>query len=101
MLSQYFFFFGIISFKLPCFLHVAGASSQVKVDLFVALYRVTLVFVNRFFYIVGQASSATTVVGPSNKLFVEQIFLCEVVHVVFFSFVRLYSFMYFAASSTL
>ena len=79
-----FFFFGITSFKLPCFLHVAGASSQVKVDLFVALYRATLVFVNRFFYIVGQASSATTVVGPSNKLFVEQIFLCQVVHVGFF-----------------
>lgn len=67
--------------------------------------------VSRIVYVVSQWGGATAVAAPSNKLLVEQMFLGQVVHVVFFFlFVRLYilvkfdsftNFMYFAASSAL
>ena len=86
-----------------------------KTGPFVGLWRFVFAFVsqflvNRIVYIVCQGGSATAVAGPGNKLFVEQMYLGQVIHVVFFSFVRLYilvkfdnftNFMYFTASSTI
>ena len=40
--------------------------------------------VSRIVYVVSQWGGATAVAAPSNKLLVQQMFLGQVVHVVFF-----------------
>ena len=96
--------------SFSCLLCVAGASSQVKVDPFIALCRfvpaiINQFLVNRIVYIVRQGGSTTAAAGPSKELFIEQMVLGQVVHVVLFSFDRLHisgkfgnftHFMYFA-----
>ena len=56
--------------------------------------------VNRVVYIVGHGGSSAAVAGLSNKLFVEQVFWGQTVHVVFLFICQAVfdNFMYFAIS---